>query len=584
MCGIAGISFSDRASSVLTSALKSLEYRGYDSCGICVKNGKGLVVKKGIGDVGVVSKKEGFTSVEGFSGIAHTRWATHGGVTDFNAHPHLSCNNDFSLVHNGIIDNYLELKEELIEKGHFFRSQTDSEVIVHFLEEFCKNNDLLTSFKFVLQKIVGTYAFLAINSIDNSIVGAKNQSPLVIGKLKNGKGFFFASDILALKNDCEEVLFLDDEEFFFLSNSGQLSVFDKYHKPVIRDFLKIDFDFEDVFLGEFKSFMEKEIFEQQKVLPNALIQDNDSVIRFKKKLFESKKIFLVACGSSSYATLLFKEFLLSKGVLANWVLGSEFEKYVNFLDKDSLVFMVSQSGETADLITHVKGIKQRGAFLSCLVNVKMSTLDRVSDLSFYVNAGTEVGVATTKALTNQFMFLKFLSNELFDGNFLNFDKSLVGSVIDHNMLLVKHLAKDLVFKKSVFFLGRGKGFAVAKEGALKLKEISYLHAEGFEGGELKHGTLALIEKGVPVVCINPEGEEYSEMISNIHEVKARGGLIIGVSEKHSHLFDYWIRVPRSDFFEVLSVIPLQLLTLFTGYALGRNVDKPRNLAKSVTVR
>ncbi len=534
MCGIVGV-YAENASKIIADVLQRLEYRGYDSAGAATYN-EGIHLVKSAGAVSEILDK--IEKLPGKIGIGHTRWATHGRVNEINAHPHVA--NGVAIVHNGIIENYEEIKKKIKAETV---SETDSEVIAHFLSKFENIEDgILAAFN----EFKGDYAVVGIK--DSMLFGFKKEEPLVVGRISNG--FVVSSDPNSIAHIASEAVFLDDHEAFVIE-SGKLKFFNS-EGEVSKKFVKLDpaFAIEKI-EGDYTL---KEILEQGK------IAIADPSIEFDK--FD--KVILTGAGSSYNAALFGALLFLKKGINAFAVLSSEFSNYLQLISDCTLVLAISQSGETADTLKAVKLAKQKGAKVYSIVNVPNSTLDRVSDKTFYMNVGAEVSVIATKSFTATISILASFvgeSYEIFDLKYL--------------MNSLWSLSKKLKDEKHIYVLGTGIGFPIAREGALKIKEISYIHAEAFESGELKHGNIALIEEGTPVFGIVSD----DKVLSNLEEVKTRGAFVIGISKENSQVFDYWIKAENP----VQWVIPFQIL----GYQLAKlknlNPDRPRNLAKSVTV-
>ncbi len=534
MCGIVG-AYSENASKIIADVLQRLEYRGYDSAGAATYDGNINLVK----DVGEVSKLvNSIINLPGNVGIGHTRWATHGKVDKINAHPHVSV--DVAIVHNGIIENHHEIKKKINAKCV---SETDSEVLAHYLARFENIEDGILS---AFNDLEGDYAVVGIKK--DVLFGFKKEEPLVVGKTKDG--FVISSDPNSISHIAQEAAFLDDYEAFVIKD-GKLKFFGP-NGEISKKFVKLNSRFAiEKIDGDYTL---KEILEQEN------ISIDDPKIEFEK--FD--KIILTGAGSSYNAALFGSLLFLKNKIDAFAVLASEFSNYINLVTENTLVLAISQSGETADVLKAVKLAKSKGAKIYSIVNVPNSTLDRISDKSFHMNVGAEVGVVATKSFTATLaMLASFVGEKYSVGNLREIMQSLW------------NLSKKLVNKEHLFIIGTGIGFPIAREGALKIKEISYIHAEAFESGELKHGNIALIEKGTPVFGIVSD----KKIISNLEEVKARGAFVIGISDKNFEVFDYWIKAENP----IQWTISFQIL----GYQLAKlknlNPDKPRNLAKSVTV-
>lgn len=585
MCGIFGYIGHKNTKDIILEGLKSLEYRGYDSWGVALKKLDGSIdLVKQIGKIGNSTIKDTNSNI----GIGHTRWATHGGVTIENAHPHLSCNKEIVIVHNGIVENYLELKTQLEEKGHKFVSDTDSEVLAHYLEEsYKKEVDPVLCMQNLCSVIKGLNAVIALFVKEETFVAYKNGSPVIIGK--NNDEFFVSSDPVGIASYTDKLYFLEDGEIIKASkNSIELLNQDKKVKPV--SFQTINFPKNMSDIGNYPHFMLKEINDQVDVITNILKTQKKDVEEVASKIKNAFGCFLVGCGTASYAGLAGVYFFskIARRHL-NTSFGSEFSYLINFIRRQSLVIALSQSGETIDTISSVKKAKEKGATLVSIINSPHSTLDRLSDKSLYLHAGPEKAVASTKAYTSKLAYL-FLMAHAVAGSLKTGQSLLRKSVIEVKKVLdysskIKLLAKKIAKHDHIFILGRGLSYALALESALKIKEVSYIHAEGFPAGELKHGVIALIEKGTPVIVYNPKDETYEDTLSAAYEVKARGAFVIGVSEKKAPVYDVHIPVKFcSDATIIPQVVIAQLLGYYLALEKGLDPDKPRNLAKSVTVK
>jgi glucosamine--fructose-6-phosphate aminotransferase (isomerizing) len=588
MCGIIGYVGLEKASPILLTGLRQLEYRGYDSCGmVCLNSGK-VVSKKGVGRIDEVDSQVGFESINGKIGIAHTRWATHGGVTEKNAHPHLSNNGKIAVVHNGIIENYQTLRNVLSKKGFEFHSETDTEVIPNLIQCYMdRGGDFVDSCKRAFSKLEGNYAILAIHEGDNYIVASRKGSPLVVGVAKNG--YFAASDIPAFLEHTKDIVYLYENDFVVMGEG--ITFYNLKEGPVIRKIYTVDWDVEQAKKGEFEHFMLKEISEQVDTVKKAIQQDKEIVEKICDAIKTSKGIFFVACGSSYHACLS-SSYVFSKvaGIHVNVVLGSEFPNYTHFLNENSLIIAVSQSGETADVLEAVKEAKKKGSKVISIVNVMGSSLTHHSDEFLLLNAGPEICVLSTKTYTSQLALLTLIAYSLAEDYETGKDKleflwNVIYYLTSANMRdSLKKLSERLKDTDHLFTIGRGLQYPTAMEAALKIKEVSYIHAEAFAGGELKHGTIALIEKGTPCIVFVGEGNE-KEILSNAMEIKSRGGYIIGVAEKNNEIFDFFIKVPGANCMSpIIQIIPIQILSYQLAVLRGCDPDKPRNLAKSVTVK
>ena len=588
MCGIIGYIGKRSAAPILLDGLKRLEYRGYDSCGIAVV-GSDLVIKKDIGKIDEVNNKLNFIATNGTIGIGHTRWSTHGGVTKENAHPHVSNNGKIAVVHNGIVENYQELKNFLKENGFRFNSETDTEVIPNLIEfEIRQGKDFETATITALKKLEGNYAIVALNSDEKKLIAARKGSPLVMGI--NGNEFFAASDIPAFLEHTKKVMYLYDYDTVILDNF--LRVFNlKENQFVQRKIDGVGWDIEQAKKGDFDHFMMKEISEQVDTVKRATQHEKELITQISNEIKNAKGIFLIGAGSSYHACLT-ASYIFSKvaNMHINVVLASEFPNYEHFLKENSLIIAVSQSGETADVLEAVATAKKRGSKIISLVNVMGSSLTRDSDKFLMLNAGPEIGVLSTKTYTSQVALLTMLAYDLAgklddEKNNLNYLWNVIYHLTSANTRnKIKDLAEKLKDVKHIFTIGRGLQYPTAMEAALKIKEVSYIHAEAFAGGELKHGTIALIEKGTPcIVFVAKENEK--EIISNAIEIKSRGGFIIGIAPDDNEVFDFWIKVPAvNNLNPIAQIIPIQILAYQLAILKGIDPDKPRNLAKSVTVK
>ena len=586
MCGIIGYIGDKDATPILLNGIKKLEYRGYDSWGLAIIQDEISLVKS----TGKISEvKLDPLELEGRIGIAHTRWATHGGVTNENAHPHISCRKEIAIVHNGIIENYQEIKESLLDEGHCFTSQTDSEVIAHLLERYYhKSKDIKEALLATVKKIKGNFAFLAIFQDEpNMIVGARKDSPLVLGLGEDE--IFLASDILSFIEHTDKVVFLDNLEIAMVKK-GSLRIFDFKGKEVQKGITQVAWEASDVSKKEFAHYTLKEIYEQYSSIKSSLYQDPVKLREFCKSIKEAKKLFITASGTSFHAGLVAR-YIFSKisKVYCEAILASEFSQIIEWVDKDAVIMAISQSGETADVLNAIKGAKEKGAKILSIVNVMNSTLDRESDLAFYLNCGPEIGVAATKSFTAQLTLIYLLAfamaNDFIGVNKLRKLNDYVEFILKEEDKIIE-IAEKYKGSNDFYFIGRLIHYPIALEGALKLKELSYIHAEGMAAGELKHGTLALIDSKTPVVVLNPEDNTYYETLSNALEMKARGAKIIGVSNLINEVYDDFILLPKIEdsLYPIIEVMPLQILAYHIAINRGADVDRPRNLAKSVTVK
>ena len=590
MCGIIGYVGQKQAVPIIFNGLKRLEYRGYDSAGIAIVGSGGNVeIKKDIGRVHDINEKLDFLSMQGNFGIGHTRWATHGGVTQTNAHPHISNNKKIVVIHNGIVENYQKIKSMLRANGFSFYSETDTEAIPNLIEfEMRKGKDFETATRDAIKQMEGYYAVLVMFEGERKIIGSRDGSPLVVG-IGNGENFL-ASDIPAFLEHTKNVMYMHDKDFVVLDGE-RVRFFDLDGNELQRPVHSVDWDVEQAQKGEFDHFMMKEISEQVETVKSAANQDKEILFEVADVIKKAKGVFLVACGSSYHACLT-ASYLFSKiaKLHVNVVLGSEFSNYEHFLTPDTLVIAVSQSGETIDVLDAVRTSRRKGSKVMSIVNVMGSSLHRSSDKALMLNAGPEICVLSTKTYTAQLTVLSLLAYTV-AGRYEEGKKNLEylwnitynltsASTRDH----LKKLAEQLKDKAHIFTIGRGLQFPTAMEAALKIKEVSYIHAEGFSGGELKHGTIALIEQGTPCIVFSSH-ENQKEILSNAMEIKARGGYIIGINSKNNEVFDFFIKVPDvGDLNPITQIIPIQVLSYQLAVLRGCDPDKPRNLAKSVTVK
>lgn len=608
MCGIVGYIGHRDVQPILVNDLSKLEYRGYDSAGIAVLEREGLDVRKSEGRLSNLVGKLEKMPLRGTIGIGHTRWATHGGPTDANSHPHTDMSEAFSIVHNGIIENYLEIIEELIRKGVAFTSETDTEVIVHLIAD-SYNGDIVSTLRSVVRKLKGAYSIGVITEHEpDKLVAVRQSSPLVIGV---GKGEnFIASDISALLEHTKQVYILENGDMAVL-NAGEVHLLRaETGEAVQRELRVIEWDEEQVKKGPYAHFMLKEIHEQPLTLRNTMLDRIDGANRVvlpeltlqEQDIKEIEKIHVIACGTAFHAGLVGKTVLETLTRIPVEVdIASEF-RYRNPIVSDrTLAIVVSQSGETADTIAAMQECKRGGATVLAITNVAGSTIAREADHVLATKAGPEIAVASTKAYTAQLMAFELLG--LYFAQVLQTLDDDTRSLLVDELKQVPHQVEQLLEhadeiqwyaerikeQRSVFFIGRGLDYAVALEGSLKLKEISYIHSEAYAAGELKHGTLALVEEGTPVIALVANEHLFEKTVSNIKEAKARGARVMGVTIDGNvellNSVDEACFIPKTHylFSPLLSVIPLQLLSYYTSLALGNDIDKPRNLAKSVTV-
>ncbi len=608
MCGIVGYVGKRNALPIILSGLKRLEYRGYDSAGVALLNNGKVYIEKRAGKVSELEKFVSGLGFEAVTGIGHTRWATHGVPNDINAHPHTDCEGKIALIHNGVIDNYAAIKTKLESLGHKFKSETDTEVLVHFIEEMYKTSKNIDySIRAALSEVTGTYGIIVMTAYEpDTLFVARRGSPLVIGY---GDGeTIIASDASALVQHTRKVIYLEDGEVAVVT-AEKITTKTLSDIEINKSIEEISFDLEQIEKGGYAHFMLKEIQEQPETIYNSMrgrvIEEKgdvklgglDSVI---DKMIKAPRLIFAACGTSWHAALI-GEYMLEQyaNISVEVEYASEFRYRNPILTKDDVVFLISQSGETADTLAALREAKSKGATVLGICNVVGSSIARESDAGVYIHAGPEIGVASTKAFTSQLIVLSLITILIArrKGMPVEEGKKIVKELMQlpekikkilSDTKQIEYIAGAFKDMKNFLYLGRGYNFPAALEGALKLKEISYIHAEGYPAAEMKHGPIALIDENMPVVFIAPRDNTYDKVLSNIQEVKARNGKVIAIINEEDgirKLADYLIKIPATlDLFApILAVVPLQLLAYYIAVARGCNVDQPRNLAKSVTV-
>jgi len=607
MCGVVGYIGNSQAAPILLDGLSKLEYRGYDSAGVAIFSNGGLVVEKSKGRLKILSDRlDGGKAIIGTSGIGHTRWATHGAPSDVNSHPHTNTSGKIAIVHNGIIENYLKLKEFLTKKGYSFVSDTDTEVVAHIFDYYY-NDDILETIIKVLEKIEGSYALgIICKNKPDEIFAVRKDSPLIVGL--SDEGNFIASDIPAVLPYTRNLYLLEDKEIVRLRRDG-VTVYNTDKEIVTKEIFEVNWDISAAEKGGYEHFMFKEILEQPKALRDTInprIKDGkivlDDISLTKEYIENIDKVYIIACGSAYHVGVVGKYVIEKLARIPVEVdLASEFRYRDPIISDRTLVVVISQSGETADTLAALREAKRRGARILSVVNVVGSSIARDSDDVIYTWAGPEIAVATTKAYSTQLSVMYIIAT------FLAKEKNLIDEAGEKNIIDVlttlpplieqilqnkeniQYFASKYYNSKDVFFLGRGVDYAVALEGSLKLKEISYIHSEAYAAGELKHGTISLIEDGTLVVALATQGALYEKMISNVKEVKARGAVVLALAQEGNTQIeqeaDFVIYIPKCDdlIAPSLAVVPLQLFGYYISVARGCDVDKPRNLAKSVTV-
>ncbi len=607
MCGIVGYIGSNQAAPIILDGLSKLEYRGYDSAGMAVFDGEKINAQKAVGRLKVLENlTRGGETMKGNAGIGHTRWATHGAPSDTNSHPHLNAKGTIAVVHNGIIENYIPLKKKMISKGYEFVSETDTEVLAHLLDYYYKGNPLEAISK-VLHRVEGSYALgIMFSEYPDEIYAVRKDSPLIVGQ--NAEGCFIASDVPAILKYTRSVYYVDNQEIVQLKRDG-MKFFSVDEEELTKEPVTIDWDADAAEKAGYEHFMLKEMYEQPKTITDTIsprIKDNDIVIdelnMTDDELRGIKRIHIVACGSAYHAGVTGKYVIESLARIPVEVdVASEFRYRDPILGDDCLVIVISQSGETADSLAALRDSKAKGYKVLGIVNVVGSSIAREADSVMYTWAGPEIAVATTKAYSAQLAALYLLAMKLAKVNNRISEERFQKLLVDLRKLpeqielllgqkeKIQHFANRYVGAKDIFFIGRGIDYAISMEGSLKLKEISYVHSEAYAAGELKHGTISLIEDGTLVVAVSTQPHLYQKTISNIVEVKARGAFVMALTcvenqaiEKAS---DYVVYIPQTDplFTNSLAIIPLQLFGYYVAVGKGCDVDKPRNLAKSVTV-
>ena len=607
MCGIVGYIGREQAAPIILDGLAKLEYRGYDSAGMAVFDGKAIQTQKATGRLKVLENQtRGGESMPGVSGIGHTRWATHGAPNDRNAHPHVNNEGTIAVVHNGIIENYIPLKRKMTDKGYEFQSETDTEVLVHLLDYYYRGNPLEAITK-VLHRVEGSYALgILFADFPDEIYAARKDSPLIVGQ--NETGCFIASDVPAILKYTRTVFYMDNQEVAVLKSNG-LKFFSVDQEELKKEAVTIDWDADAAEKAGYEHFMLKEMYEQPKTISDTIsprIQNNDIVIEELKMTDEElkgiRKIHIVACGSAYHAGVTGKYVLENLARIPVEVdVASEFRYRNPILEEGSMVIVISQSGETADTLAALRESKARGFKVLGIVNVVGSSIAREADSCLYTWAGPEIAVATTKAYSAQLVALYLLAMKLAklrgtvdEAKFQELLANLKCLPDQIELLLgqkqkIQHFANRYLGARDIFFIGRGIDYAISLEGSLKLKEISYIHSEAYAAGELKHGTISLIEEGTLVVALSTQQELYQKTISNMVEVKARGAFVMAVTNEENKAIekaaDYVVYIPETIpcFSNSLAIIPLQLFAYYVAVGRGCDVDKPRNLAKSVTV-
>ena len=584
MCSIIGYYGKNLAAPILVKGLEKMEYRGYDSVGVATKSENEILVKKGIGRVIEVNKAIQLDSLPGMAGIGHTRWATHGQVNDKNAHPHPSNSGKIAIVHNGIIENFNELKEKLLSDGFEFQSETDTEVIANLIQQnFEKNHDIKQTIIETVSQLKGHYTFVVIFE-DGTLVGARFHEPLIVGIGENS--YFLSSDVLGFIEKTDNAIYIENENFVMINNSG-LEIYNFNGDKVKHQVTKVSKEFADVYKGDYAHFTLKEISEQPETIIRA--GDDTQIDSMVHHISKSENLYITGSGTS-YNAAEISRYLMSKyaKLKIESIISSELPFSPDSIEKNSTLIAISQSGESADVLEAVKIAKESNAKILSIVNHLNSSLSQESDVVISLNCGPEIGVAATKSFTSQLAILYKITNNLCN-TCMNLDwkkvSDSISKVLSDNSK-IRELARDLKDVSDIYVLGRGIHFPIAKEAALKLKELTYIHAEGIPGGELKHGPLALMDSNVYVLIINPNDSTYNDTLNSANEIKARGAKIIGISDKKSNVYDHWIEIPSIDeaLYSMIEIIPIQLLAYYAAIEKDTDPDYPRNLAKSVTVK
>ncbi|KAF6242308.1 glutamine--fructose-6-phosphate transaminase (isomerizing) [Nitrosopumilus sp. b1] len=586
MCSIIGYYGIDTAAPILVKGLKRMEYRGYDSVGVATKSEDRINLKKGVGKVSEVNNTEQLDKLPGTIGIGHTRWATHGKVTDKNAHPHPSNSGRIAIVHNGIIENFSELKKILEKKNYTFKSETDSEVIANLLQmHYDEKSDVKESLIETLRDLKGHYAFVAMFE-DGTLAAARFHEPLIIGVGK--ESYFLSSDVLGFIEQTDDAIYVDNGDFVLIDSAGlQICNFDG--TPVKKQITKVSKEFADAYKGDYAHFTLKEISEQ----PDTIIKAGENTIEAIEQATDyikhAKNVYITGSGTSYNAALVAK-YLMSKyaKIKLEPIISSELPFSPDSIEPNSILIAISQSGESADVLEAVNIAKKSGAKIISIVNLLTSSLVQESSVVIGMNCGPEIGVAATKSFTSQLGIIYKVTEKICAGCIgVDFEKisALIAKILSSHSKIME-VAKQLKDVSDIYILGRGIHYPIASEAALKLKELTYIHAEGIPGGELKHGPLALMDSNVFVVIINPNDSTYNDTITSAREIKARGAKIIGISDKKSDVYDYWIEIPtiEESMFPIIEIIPIQLLAYYSALEKETDPDYPRNLAKSVTVK
>lgn len=586
MCSIIGYYGNEIAAPIIVKGLRRMEYRGYDSVGVATESNSHIETKKGVGKVQEVNSKIHLDTLPGKIGIGHTRWATHGKVTDVNAHPHSSNSGKLAIVHNGIIENFEQLKKELEKDGYVFKSETDSEVIANLLQ---KNYEVVKDVKSAIIRTVselkGHYAFVAMFE-DGQLAAARFHEPLIVGIGKNS--YFLSSDVLGFIEQTDNAIYIENGNFVIIDKDG-LQILDFNGESVKQQITKVSKEFADAYKGDYAHFTLKEISEQPDTIFKAGENTKDAIKNAANNIKNSKNIYITGSGTSYNAALIAKQVLAKYAkIKAEAIISSELQFSSDTIEPNSTLIAISQSGESADVLDAVNIAKKVNCKVISIVNSLTSSLARESNIVIGMNCGPEIGVAATKSFTSQMIIIYKITEELCNGKFEISYKEISGAIskILENHAQIRHIAKEIKGISDIYVLGRGIHYPIAIESALKLKELTYIHAEGIPGGELKHGPLALMDSNVFVIIINPNDSTYLDTLTSAREIKARGAKIIGISDEKSDVYDYWIEIPKTSelVYPISETIPIQLLSYYAAIEKDADPDYPRNLAKSVTVK
>ena len=585
MCSIIGYSGNEIAAPIIVKGLKRMEYRGYDSVGVATESKNRIELKKGIGKVNEVNSKIQLDSLPGKTGIGHTRWATHGTVTELNAHPHSSNSGKIAIVHNGIIENFEELKKQLEDEGYNFKSETDSEIIANLLQKnYETTNDVKETIMKTVSQIKGHYAFVAMFE-NGELAAARFHEPLIIGV--GQENVFLSSDVLGFIEYTDNAIYMKSGNFVIVKNK-EFQIIDFDGENMKYEITKVSKEFGDTYKGDFAHFTLKEIYEQ----PDVILKAGETTVEGIEKAVEyiknAKNIYITGSGTSYNAALIAKQ-ILSKyaKIKSEPIIASELQFAPYTIEENSVFIAISQSGESADVLEAVRIAKKLNCKIISIVNLLTSSLTRKGDVVLGMNCGPEIGVAATKSFTAQLIILYKIVQKLSGSITIDFNQ-FAESILEiiQNTTKIKKIAQELKNVSDIYILGRGINYPIAIEAALKLKELTYIHAEGIAGGELKHGPLALMDTNVFVIIINPNDSTYTDTLTTAREIKVRGAKIIGVSDIESDIYDYWIQIPKIQeiLYPISEIIPIQLLAYYAALEKDTDPDYPRNLAKSVTVK